>query len=308
MKKVLSLLTAIVILVGTVAISAVSVSAKTNSEYKKMFDEDYIYEYCVQKTGKYYLKNIVEDSGQNIVVSSKKRGGNISTPISYNCVSNGKSVYYVRNYIIYKYNLSSKEESTVFEIPYNYYYYDEIGEYVSEDFDISAIYKNKIFLTQSYYEKVSVYTYDLKTKSFKKIKSSFAIKDRYKNYFVGTKKINNFTFMPQELSIYKYKSNKLTKVKRLTKYGGSCKVIGKNIYYVEYFNSSRGNYSKVIIYKCKKNGSAKKKVMEIKPKIVDGVYESIYVSNITSKSCKVRKGNNIYKYTYKTKKYKKIAE
>lgn len=279
---------------------------KSNSDYKlldNLFNENYYKaaEDVKVKYGKYYFWQ--KDSG---IYISKKNKNFKKTPF-WNALINNKQAYYIRDDVLYKYKLSTKKETKIKKIPFNTYPNEEYP-YTRDDWRVSALYKNKIYMTADYFWNYKTYSFDIKNNKIKKVKSNFQISYRYKNYFLGTGNQIGYVVEPFSIFIYKIKNNKFVKVKKLTSSGGEYKFIGDKIYFVKYFrnikNGTEYPWKKAALYKCNVNGKKKKKIFSTTSK--SQIYGSLYIKNITSKNCVVCKGDKEYHYTYKTKKYKII--
>lgn len=276
---------------------------KSNSDYKlldNLFNENYYKadEDVKVKYGKYYFWQ--KDSG---IYISKKNKNFKKTPF-WNALINNKQAFYIRDDALYKYKLSTKKETKIKNIPFKTYPYEE--PYTRDDWHVSALYKNKIYMTADFFGNYNTYSYDIKTHKIKKVKSNFQITHRYKNYFLGTGNLDTYSFDPFSIFIYKIKNNKFVKVKKLTSRGIEHRIIGNKIYYVKY--DAEYPCKKAALYKCNINGKKKTKIFEAKSNSnASGDNRYVSIEHVTSKNCIVQKNGKIYKYTYKTKKYKKIG-
>lgn len=264
------------------------IKAEAASGYKPIID--YESNKKIMKDGKYYFK--FDSSSQYFLMSTKKGSGYRKTPIwSYGAYGNGKQAFYVRNNRLCKYTYASRKETVLKKLP------------VSGDsgFYISTIYGNQIFLTKgSFYQwKHWTYSYNIKTKKFKQAVSKCNITGRSGKYVIGQNEYRT-DVGPYPITLYKIKSSGPSKIKKLTNYGGSGTFIGKKLYYVEYDGMLM---RKATLYRCSLNGSNKKAIKTFK---TSAKYESITVSNITSKSCDIYKDGGPYRYTYSTKKMRKL--
>ncbi len=258
--------------------------AEAASSYKQLFTGSS----TVEKSGKYYFKM----TNGKYYVSTKKGSGYTLTPISGRAYSNGKQVYYTYSNILYKYVLSSGKNTKL-----------KTFKTVSDDnYYISTIYGNKIFVTRASFDawKYWTYMYNTDTKKTKKILSNCTIEARYGKYVVGAKEYRT-DVAPYTLTLYKITSKGLSRVKKLTSYGKSPTFAGGKLYYVVY---PKDSMEKATLYRCSaKNGKSKKLIKTFKS---SQKYTGVYIYDITSKSCKVSKDNKIYKYTYKTNKLTKL--
>lgn len=245
------------------------------------------------KIGKYYFK-----SGSNGTLMSESRSSGYQvTPIGYRAYANGSEAYYVKECVLYKYTFVSREEAVVKKLPASGASYNIL----ISDFHISNIYGNQIFLTRSSERKWKhwTYSYHMKTRKLKKLVSKCAIVAHHGKYVVGQNEYRTQAD-PYPITLYKIKSSGLKKVKKLSSKGWEPIFVGDKLYYMEYANHQM---SKGTLYRCNLNGSGRKK---IKTFSTSKKYDSVSVTNITAKSCDVSKEGKWYRYTYKTKKMKRI--
>lgn len=243
------------------------------------------------KNGKYYLK--IDDSFQKTLIATKKSGPYKETPMStYGVFANGKQAYYVRENILYKYVFSSGKESKVKKLPAS-------GD---QYYQISVIYGSQIFLTKGSFEqwKYWTYSYNTKSKKLKKAVSGCAISSQNGKYVVAQNEYRT-DVSPYRVTVYKITSSGLKKVRKL---GENCHaetyVKGK-LYYAEY----PGKYmDKVVLYRSNPDGSGRKKLGTF---TTSAKYGEVMVSKFTAKYCYIYKESQTYKYTYKTKKLKKVS-
>ena len=102
---------------------------------------------------------------------------------------------------------------------------------------------------------------------------------------------------PFKASIYKFSSGKLKKVKSLGNYCLGGAVSGKYIYYALAPSAAAKSAT---VYRIKLNGTGRKSFGKISKPVT-------YAHNFTSKSCVLSIKGTEYRYTYKTKKLKKIS-
>ncbi len=264
------------------------IKAEAASGYKEI--ANYNSNKKIIKNGKYYFK--YDSSNRYFLMSTKKNSGYKKTPIrSYNAYGNGKQAFYIRDGLLCKYTYASRKETRL----------KKLSVKGDESFHISTIYGNQIFLTKnSFYQwKHWTYTYNIKTKKFRHAVSRCTITTRSGKYVLGQNEYRT-DISPYPITLYKIKSSGLSKVKKLTNLGTSGTFIGKKIYYVQYQNKLM---SKATLYRCDLSGSNKKAIQTFK---TSSKYGEVSVSNITSKSCDVYKNGKMYRYTYSTKKMKRI--
>lgn len=262
-----------------------TVRTEAAAAYVKLWSD---YDVQAVKNGKYYLK--IDESTRTTLIATKKSGPYKETPMDfYGAFANGKQAYYVRENILYKYVFSSGKESKVKKLP-------------ASGYQVSAVYGSQIFLTRGSFEqwKYWTYSYNTKSKKLKKAVSGCAISSQNGKYVVAQNEYRT-DVSPYRATVYKITSSGLKKVRKL---GENCHaetyVKGK-LYYAEY----PGNYmDKVILYRCNPDGSGRKKLGTF---TTSAKYGEVMVSKFTAKYCYIYKESQTYKYTYKTKKLKKVS-
>lgn len=263
------------------------IKAKAASGYKPILDVNK----KIVKDGKYYFKS--GSSYGSLLMSTKKNSGYRKTPIwGYGAYGNGKQAFYVRNGLLCKYTYASRKETILKRLSVT----DDIG------FNISTVYGNQIFLTKSsfYQWKHWTYSYNIKTKKFRLAASKCDIIGRSGKYVIGQNEYRT-DVSPYPITLYKITSSGLSKVKKITNRGMSGTFTGKKLYYVQYPN--RSSMKTATLYCCNLNGSNKKAIRTFKS---SSQYGQTLIYNITSKSCDVSKDEALYRYTYSTKKMKKL--
>lgn len=244
------------------------------------------------KTGSYYLWMADYD---DIRISTSKNGTYDWTPLpSYGIVSNGKKAYYMYNQSLYVYNLKTGS--------------DKLVKTFSTYYSLGGVYNGKAYLTRTDEAKwtQTTYSFNMKSKKLKRAKKKCNIIAANGKYMVG---MNEFAtdVSAHKMTLYKAKGSGLKKVKKLASYGFTAKFVGSKLYYMSY---ASGAMRKGSLYRCTKTGKNKKKLGTFKGVKSNGYRGQVVVSDITSKSCKVTKPGGDeplwYKYTYKTKKLKRI--
>lgn len=256
------------------------------AEYKTIYDENGNF----VKSGKYYFKWNKKQT--KVMISTNKSKGYKETPIDSSAFANGSQAYYIRNNTLYKYVFSSKKETSLKKIKVS-------GD---ESVYISTIYQTNIFLTKASFDqwKYQTYCYHTVTKKLSLARSDCTIADRDKNYVVAQTEFRT-DISPYPLIIYKITaSGGLSKVTKLTSYGrNGCFISGK-LYYTSY---PKNSVSQATLYRCNPNGSKKQK---IKTFSASKKYGEVVVTKITAKYCDVYIEGKNYRYTYATKKTKKL--
>lgn len=260
------------------------------AEYRNVYEN---YRENDVKDGRYILHKAGTTAG-SITWIKKGNGLYEATPMPTSKVfGNGKQAIYLKNGVLYKYVYASKKETAL----------KKICSPTDHDYYVSTIYKSKVFIGRSSFEdwKHTTYMYDMSKKNskVKKVKSNCLIHDRYKNYVVTQKGF--FTdISPYGIEVYRITSSGLKKLRTIAKRGTCPRYIGGKLYYAEY--PVKG-MKKCIIYRCKPDGTKKKKIKTITAK---GEYAYVCVVNITSKYCEYSINSDYYKYTYATKKTVKV--
>ncbi len=167
---------------------------------------------------------------------------------------------------------------------------------------ISAVHGKNIYLTCEFEEAFpyGTYVYNIsKKKVIKKIKDC-KITDIGGDYLVSS--TNAFG---SELILYRFTPEGLEKVKKLCNFGISRGFSKNKLYYVNYpVKSQYGDFyedKRAEIYCCNKDGTGEKKLAVLENA------EGKMVQKITSSYCTYWDNRVTYKYTYKTKKIKKIS-
>lgn len=168
---------------------------------------------------------------------------------------------------------------------------------------VTAAYKKNVYLTKSSFEKWKLwtYTYNTKTKKFKKVKTNCDIVE-FKGKYAYAMHDYKSDVSGNRLDVYKLTSSGVKHVRKLTKYGFYVKAYGKKIYYTVAKDSGM---HKNALYKATLSGKSKKKLFS---RTSADTYGQVIITDITSKNCKVIRDSAHYLYTYKTKKMKKIAQ
>ena len=176
---------------------------------------------------------------------------------------------------------------------------------------VTCVYANQIYLTRidDVKWKQTTYSLDMTTKKLTKRAANCDILATNGGRFVVASNTRRTDVGPQKLSLYEISPNgKMAKVRTLAKHGLNPTIIGKSIY----FGSGTSNLSKIGVYRCKINGSGKVKLGgPWKAKPYDWGGGMVLTPKIKSKYCIVifqgaKTGN--YKFTYKTKKLKKLSD
>lgn len=265
-----------------------TVRTEAAAAYTKLWSD---YDIQAVKNGKYYLK--IDESSRKTLIADKKSGPYKETPIDfYGAFANGKQAYYVRQNVLYKYEFSGGKETNV----------KKLSASGDEGYHISAVYGPQIFLTKASFEqwKYWTYSYNTKSKKLKKVASDCGLSSQSGKYVVGQNEYRS-DVSPYRVTVYKITSSGLKKVKKL---GENCRAeiyVNGKLYYTEYSD----NYmKKAILYRSNPDGSGRKKLGTF---TTSGKYGEVMVGKITAKYCYVYKEGQTYKYTYKTKKLKKIS-
>ena len=241
------------------------------------------------KNGDYYFKYDI--STGKIFMSSQKNSGYKATPLGYGSFGNGIQAFYVKEHVLYRYVYAEQQEEKIKKLSVS-------GD---EEFSISAAYGNQVFLTKSSFDKWMYWTYSYNTKTgkLKKVVSNCYISGRYKKYVVAQNAYRT-DVSPYPVTVYKITAAGLKKVKKLSSYGRSETFVNGKLYYTAY---EPGNIQKATLYRCNPNGTGRKKIAVFTS---SAEYSEVLVSEITAKSCVVYSQSGKYRYTYATKKMKKI--
>lgn len=256
------------------------------SGYERLLSDEYYGEKIPQKQGKYYFKYVKN----KVYMSKKKQGGYKVTPLEYESFTNGKQAYYVKNNILYKYKFSNRKKTKIKKFPAKKDYY----------YTIAMIYGNRIFLTKTSYNewRCWTYQYNIKSKKLKMLQKDCEIAFRHGKYVVASNAFST-DVSPGPYTLYKITSSGLKKIKKYTNNGFSNRIIDGKLYYTEYKNYSM---RKVTLYRCDLNCKRKKALGTF---TAASGYDGIYFQEITSKKCIIRMNEELYEYTYATKKLKK---
>ena len=237
------------------------------------------------KVGSYYFKY----SG-GFYFSTEKDYGYTSISNS-KIATNGVKAVYVYDYKLMSYDLKTGTVKKLKKLPTGN------RSYENDSWSVSVAKDNQVFLTRGSFEKWTYWTYiyNIKKITFKKVLNKCALSSRSGKYVVGTNEYQSDA-SAHSMTLYKIKSGKLTKVKKLGKYCFTGVFIGKKLYYTV---SNNSQMTKTTLYRCNANGSKKKKLGTFKAKTE---YGQAIVQDITKDSCVVYLGDGSYVYTYSTKK------
>lgn len=206
------------------------------------------------------------------------------SPISENVTSYGaaNNGYEIKDNALYKNGVKLVDLSS------KYYTY------------ISAVYDNNVYITYSDYDnfKYMTYMYNAETQTLQKL-NNCNIQTYYKNYAVATSTFRT-DVGTYKLNLYKLNKNGMKKIKSLAKYGRDPIYIGSSLYYVKYTNDLMNSAK---LYKCSKKGTHKKTLYKVSDSTKTGM---VMFTEIKKKYCEIYTSNGSYRYTYKTKKKKKI--
>jgi hypothetical protein len=227
-------------------------------------------------------------------MSTSKNGDYTVTGIpAYSTIfGNGKQAYYIYYNTLYQYNYATRERT----------FLKTLKASGDESFFISSIYKGKIYMTKSSFDKWKFWTYsfDLKTKKQKLLKSNCNIWNRYGKYVVSQDAYRT-DVSAYPITLYKITSKGLSKIKTLTKNGRYESLIKGKLYYSVYNKVM----TKVTLYRCDANGSHRKKIKTFTAKAGNGL---ILICKATNKYCIYQTDSTTYyRYTYATKKTKKTS-
>lgn len=300
-KKLLQMLSVLCLLVFT-GLFAFPKDAQAAAAYKAL-DFDYDSEtdtYSIVKSGKYYLTVI---DGE-VCISTSKDGDFESTPMQIdvfsgysNIFSNGTSAYILQSNAIYRYVYSTGKMTKLKSLK-------KPKEPTYDAWSFGAVYNGRLYLSvgDKKKERYTTYCYNVKKKKLKKIKTNCLIMDQCGKYVVVREQyhLEGSKESPNPKSLWKFTSSGLKKIKTLTKSGFAAEFAGNKLYYTHFTKYSSGQ-KKAILYRCNANGSGKKKLGTFKAKGFLAVY------GFTSKNCIVDNDKGTYRYTYSTKKKKKIS-
>lgn len=288
-----------------IGISTLSEAFTINAEAKESY-RPLTFKNDIAKSGKYYFKYI----DGNVYISKKRNSGYKWTPIEgAEVYTNGHHAFYVQNNALYKYIFSSGKEIRLKRFSKQ----DPSDSFQTDYFYINDIYGSQIFVQKTYTGSGTwthtIYSYNIKTKKYKKVLSNCVIIARYDKYVVGRNRVDT-SGGPVPLTLYRIKGSKFEKIKRLSSSGRNATFVDKKLYYVEYPNYWTTG-TKAVLYRCNLDGSGRKKlgVFSISPSTEYDNHTQLYhlqVSNITSKSCEISTIEGRFRYTYATKKLKKL--
>lgn len=274
------------------------------ASYKEICLDD---ENPVVQTGKYYLKY----TSGHIYVSRSKYGDYVKTPLQNGCHCNGKQAYYINRAgkVLYQYNLETKKSKRIKRI---------ISAKKNFYASIGAVYEGKIYLTcdREDEHRYDTYIYSIsKKKVIKKIKDCNITASKGK-YAVSEPYYDSDDYYDDEeeprmpIILYRFTSSGLKKVKQLSDYGEVYGFVKGKLYYIKEQKLHGTCYPEyqVELYRCSANGNGKKKIATFISKT-----HWVCILEVTSTYCKYWEysgsyDSGLYKYTYKTKKTKKIAD
>lgn len=258
------------------------------SEYERLFEGDIDPDDPV-KHGKYYFKYSGKDD--NIYISKKKKSGYKKIPVEYGAFVNGKQAYYVREGKLYKYVFSTGKEVKLKSLSQKNY----------ASWYISTVYGGKLYLTRSCFDEwnVSTYTYNTKTKKFKKVQKNCEIINRYGKYVVSQDEFRS-DVSPYRITLWKLTSSGLKKIKKLTSRGFNTVFIDGKLYYTSY---AEDLMKKVTLYRCNIDGTQKEKLAIFE---TEDEYGMVIIEAIRADRCTVGMPDGDYEYIYETKEMKKI--
>lgn len=118
-------------------------------------------------------------------------------------------------------------------------------------------------------------------------------------YVLGVSELHT-DVSPYPTTLYKISGAKLVKVKKISNHAHAFQTVGKKFYYTDYTGDSMRTAR---LYRMNANGTGKKLLGTFRS---SDKYGTVYVTNITSSSCRVYIDGKNYKYTYKTEKLRKI--
>ncbi|MGN1015005.1 MAG: hypothetical protein ACI4PM_06580 [Butyricicoccus sp.] len=266
----------------------------SSASYTPLFDRSAAYSDTV-KSGDYYFRH-GSDWSNTLVMSDSKNGTFVATPIVSSAISNGKQACYVRNNTLYRYTYATKKETKL----------KKLSAKGDEYYETVTGYANRIYLNKNSFDqwKLWTYSYNLDTKVLSKVKDDCSINDRYGSYVVGVKEYRS-DIAPTTLTLYRINSStgKLTQVKVLTKHGHQGVFVDGKLYYVDYPSYKTKLMCEAVLYRYNASGSGRKKLGTFSR---SNQYTEIMVGDITSKNCMVYFSGSQYRYTYSTKKLKKL--
>ena len=255
----------------------------------------------VKKIGSRYFKCY---RGVVYYGSSKSSVNKKAPDVSWNAFTNGSQIYYTKDskghYYVKVYSIATGKSSRVAAMPYVARAYDTY-----DYFTITAIYKDRIYLTRTNEEKWVQDTYFLDLRapgdSITKVAGSTDIEQRYGKYVLARHAYVT-DVSPYKVTLNSIRSDgKLKKIKTLGNYTYGARISGNYVYYAVYTSIYMSDCS---IYKMKLDGTGKTKIRNIRS--TSGSEKAVIVYDINAKSCKVYIDGNMFKVDMKTKKITKI--
>ena len=195
------------------------------------------------RVGDYYFKQTSASKGYINSISTTRNGTYRKMPYtySYGMVSDGKTVYYVRNSILCSYDIGSGKETSLCSLSK---YLAGGNSYYDPWFDVSYAYGDWVYVTLNvpFYDSDVVFIthtfkYDLKTKTIGKIRDDCEIIEYYGDFVVG----RNF-YMNGD-AIYNVMIYKIDKDGTLSPY----KTLSENCYSC-FFNNGRLGFYEITEY------------------------------------------------------------
>lgn len=332
-KRVMVLIIAIVVgMASALSSPATQVQAATK---KKTATYKQIQYNSSSKYGKYYFQYKSVSGGYKLCVSTKKNSGYktlnaVSIKYSNDVWTDGKVLFFVNDKnVLCKYTIKSGKLKRIRKLKAS-------GMGNEYEFTVDYIYGNNILL--SCYMADGVYTYkyynyNLKTKKLKKLDYNNKVITYSGKYFVGGERVTKDEYKNVDYgshlgdivkyTVWKMSDNGPMKVRVLTSKSISgmdydCVYIGSKLYYVV------GKYNKttkthtLVYYRCNRDGSKKVKLGSSSVKAYgDYLWRYQSVMEITSRGSsvyvvygyknfrgEVAERGSMYKYNFKTKKFK----
>ncbi len=258
----------------------------------------------VVKIGAYSFKQV---SGSTYFKKTKAAGAFKKAPFSItSSCTNGKVVYYIDKMVLKKYTLSSGKIASVKKIPKS----PKEDPYDPDHANVDHVKGNNIYISRTSWGEWGFRTFIYNTKT-KKLTKSFAgaISIVKGDYMLLDMKFRT-DVSPAPYLLCKISGSKLKKVKQLTPATMGVTLVGNKFYYLEYtdkkteYGYTSRDPQKGTLYCCNVNGNKRVKLGRFVGK---QKYGQIFVSEITSKDCKIMLDGVNYRYNYKTKKKTKIA-
>lgn len=238
-----------------------------------------------EKVGKRYFK-YKYSTGKWYVSTRKSKGYKAIAKTNDNIVTNGNTVYYVKNNKLYRFSCKSRKNVMLKKLPVK-------GD---QWYTIGAVHKKRVYVNKCSFQqwKLWTYAYNTSTKKMKLVKSNYNITDQYGKNVIGRKEFRS-DVSPYTLRICKLNNSGITKGKKLSVRGHSETYVGNKLYYVSYAND---RMEKATLYKTSANGTNRKKIATFTS---SDEYGELYITDITSKNCTVYMDGWTYKYIYATK-------